>query len=67
VYYREFTVNSTTVAQLKKRLKLLGITQDRIAKEAGVTRTMVNKVVNGRATSRRVRYTIERLIEERAA
>lgn len=46
-------------------MKRLGITQDRVAREANVTRFMVNHVVNGRAKSRKVMVVIERLIAER--
>lgn len=53
------------LARLKHRLKRYGITQDVIAVEAKVTRTMVNKVINGRAKSRPVMWVIERLLAER--
>ena len=57
---REFTVRS--IARLKRRLKLLGITQEAVAREARVDRTMVNHVLAGRANSRFVRDAAERLI-----
>lgn len=61
--YREFTVNRTTkVTQLKRRLKRRGITQEQVAREAKVDRTMVNKVLNARAKSRPVTFVIERLL-----
>ncbi|HME96784.1 MAG TPA: helix-turn-helix transcriptional regulator [Methylomirabilota bacterium] len=43
-------------------MKRYGVTQDRVAAMAGVHRTMVNKVVNGRAKSRKVLNTITVLI-----
>jgi plasmid maintenance system antidote protein VapI len=48
--------------QLKRQMKRYGVTQDRVAAMAGVHRTMVNKVVNGRAKSRKVVDTITVLI-----
>jgi transcriptional regulator with XRE-family HTH domain len=48
--------------QLKRRMKRHGITQHRVAAVAGVDRTMVNKVINGRAKSQRVIETIVVLI-----
>ncbi len=57
----------STLARLKRRLKAHGITQDRIAVEADVDRTMVNHVLNGRARSRFVMEAIERLLKDRAA
>lgn len=50
------------LAHLKRQLKRHGITQHRVAAVAGVDRTMVNKVVNGRAKSRKVVATITGLI-----
>jgi plasmid maintenance system antidote protein VapI len=47
---------------LKRQMKRYGVTQDRVAAVAGVHRTMVNKVVNGRAKSRKVVDTITVLI-----
>lgn len=52
----------TRLAHLKRRVKRAGITQERIAREARVDRTMVNKVLNGRAKSRPVLFVIERLL-----
>lgn len=54
-----------SLARLKRRLKRYGITQEAVAAEAKVTRTMVNKVINGRAKSRPVLWVIERLLAER--
>ena len=53
----------TRLAHLKLRVKRAGLTQDRIAREAKVDRTMVNKVLNGRAKSRPVIFVIERLLQ----
>jgi transcriptional regulator with XRE-family HTH domain len=55
-------VNKATLARLKRQLKAQGITQDRIADEANVTRPMVNHVINGRAKSRKVMAAIDRLL-----
>lgn len=55
----------STLTQLKRRLKRHGITQDRVATEAKVTRTMVNHVLNGRAKSRFVTAAINRLLADR--
>lgn len=55
---------STTLVQLKKKLKRVRLTQDVIAREAKVDRTMVNHVLNGRAKSRPVMFVIERLLAE---
>lgn len=46
-------------------MKVRGVTQDRVAIAAGVDRTMVNKVVNGRAVSRKVLDAIEDLLAVR--
>lgn len=54
-----------TLARFKRRLKRLGITQDAVAREANVTRPMVNHVLNGRAKSRKVMAAAERLMVER--
>ena len=43
-------------------MKRRGITQDRVADQANVTRTMGNHVLNGRAKSRKVMAAIDRLI-----
>jgi transcriptional regulator with XRE-family HTH domain len=51
-----------SLVRLKRQLQRHGITQDRIADEANVSRTMVNHVVNGRAKSRKVMAAIERLL-----
>jgi len=58
-------VSRTSLARLKRQLKSLGITQDRIADEANVTRPMVNHVLNGRAKSRKVIAACERLLVAR--
>lgn len=59
--YSELTVKDN-LAHLKRQLKRHRITQERVAAVAGVDRTMVNKVVNGRAKSRKVVNTITVLI-----
>ena len=51
--------------RLKRQLKRHRITQDAIADEADVTRTMVNHVINGRAKSRKVMAVMVRLLAER--
>lgn len=50
------------LARLKRDLKRRGITQDRIALEAGVTRTYVNHYLNGRRAPLRIKQAIERLM-----
>lgn len=65
-----FTVNSRqdqTLARLKRRLKRLGITHDRIAAAAEVHRTMVVKVLSGHAKSAKVLDAAKRMVEEVAA
>lgn len=59
----------TTIARLAKRLHRLGITQDAVAAACvpPVTRTMVCKVLNGRAKSARVVVTAQRLALEKQA
>lgn len=59
--YSELTVKDN-LTHLKRQMKRYGITQDRVAVVAGVTRTMVNKVVNGRARSNNVLRTVHVLI-----
>lgn len=56
-----------SVPQLKRRLKRARITHDRVAEAASVHRTMVSKVLNGRAVSRPVVFVIERLLLEHEA
>lgn len=46
-------------------MKRLGVTQDRVAEEAGVTRTFVCHVLAGRFKSRKVLTTALRLVAER--
>lgn len=43
-------------------MKQYGVTQDAIAASCGVHRTMVNKVINGRAVSSKVLGATDRLI-----
>jgi transcriptional regulator with XRE-family HTH domain len=43
-------------------MKARGVTQDEVARLAGVDRTMVNKVVNGRAVSQKVLDAIVALL-----
>lgn len=52
----------SNIPRLKRRLKALGITQDAVAREAMVTRPMVNHVLNRRFKSRRVIAAAERLL-----
>ena len=54
-----------TLLRLKRQLHRRRITQDQIAWEARVHRTMVNHVLNGRARSRHVMAAIETLLGER--
>jgi len=58
------TVSTRTLARLKRDLKRLGITQDRVAAQAGVTRTHVSHVLAGRFTSAPVLDTARRLLAE---
>ena len=58
------TVSTRTLARLKRNLKRLGITQDRVAAQAGVTRTHVSHVLAGRFTSAKVLETAGALIAE---
>ena len=55
-----------TLARLKRQMKRRGISQHRVARAAGVDRTMVNKVVNGRAVSRKVMDAIHDLLAVRS-
>ena len=48
-------------------MKRQGVTQQRVAVVAGVDPSMVNKVVNGRAVSRKVTDTIRDLLAVRTA
>jgi hypothetical protein len=57
-------VSHVTLARLKSKSKRLRITNDRIADEAGVGRTLVVHVLAGRAKSANVVKTIKRLIAE---
>lgn len=59
--YGDVTV-TTTLARLKRTLKRRGITQDRIAAEAGVGRTYVNHYLNGRRAPLKIKQAIERLL-----
>lgn len=52
-----------TLLRLKRQLKRLQITQDRVATEAGVTRPLVVNVLAGRSTSSRVVDAAKRLIQ----
>lgn len=52
----------TRLARLKRELKRRGITQDRIASEAGVGRTYVNHYLNGRRSPLKIKQAIERLL-----
>ena len=52
-------MNKRTLARLKRRLRKRGYTQEQVAQAAGVTRTMVNHVINGRARSQRVLDVME--------
>lgn len=61
------TVSTRTLARLKRHLKRLGITQDRVAAQAGVTRTHVSHVLAGRFTSAPVLDAARGLIAEAEA
>ena len=50
------------LAELRAALKRHGITQDRVAAEAGVSRPLVVNVFRGRNTSRNVVDTARRLV-----
>jgi transcriptional regulator with XRE-family HTH domain len=58
-------VSAGTVLQLKKQLKQAKITQDEVAAEAGVGRTMVVHFLAGRYGSDRVRTAAEKLLAGR--
>lgn len=60
-WFSELTVKHTAT-RIKSQLKRHRITQERVAAVAAVDRTMVNKVVNGRAKSERVLIIAEQLI-----
>lgn len=53
---------SVTVTRIKRELKKRGITQDKLAILAGVTRTCVNHYLNGRRGSPRVKAVVDRLL-----
>lgn len=53
--------------RLKGALKRAGITQDRVAAEAGVGRTMVVHLLAGRCESARVVQIIKRLLAQKGA
>lgn len=53
-----------TLQRLKRQLKRVGITHERVAAEAGVGRTLVVHVLAGRAKSANVVATVKRLIAE---
>ena len=53
-----------TLARLKRQLKHHGITQERVAQEAGVTRPLVVNLLAGRTTSANVIAVAKRLIAE---
>ena len=53
-----------SLARLKADLRAAGVTQQRIADEAGVTKPSVNHVLAGRAVSKNVIATAERLLAE---
>lgn len=56
---------TATLARLKSQMKRHRITQHHVARVCGVDRTMVNKVVNGRAVSQRVTQAIRDLLATR--
>lgn len=67
--YLLFTVNTPSLSQttrnrMRTQLKRRGITHDRIAAEANVSRTCVVHVLAGRGKSQNVVNTIKRLIAE---
>ena len=43
-----------SLVRLKKQMQEKGVSQTRVARAVGVAPSMVNKVVNGRAVSRKV-------------
>jgi transcriptional regulator with XRE-family HTH domain len=57
-------VSQAALRQLKRQLKALGISQETVAQEINVTRPLVNNVLNGRATSRKVIRAAQRLIAD---
>lgn len=61
----EFTLNKKDIARLRRTAKTFNITQDAIAREARVDRTMVSKVFNYHAKSRPVLDAAQRLIARR--
>jgi transcriptional regulator with XRE-family HTH domain len=52
--------------KLKRRLRALGITQEAIAKRAGVTRTYINHFLNGRRSPERLYAVVAGLMAEAA-
>lgn len=53
---------NNTLERLKRQMKRYGVTQHRVAAAAGVDRTMVNKVINGRAVSKPVLEVIRVMV-----
>lgn len=53
-----------TAREIVAALTLRGMRQTEIAKRLGVSKTMVNHVIYGRSTSRRIKCYIARLIGE---
>jgi len=58
-------VSHRTIRRLKRQLKEAGITQDALAAEANVGRTLVCHVLAGRAKSRNVLTTAKRLLGQK--
>ena len=52
----------TSLERLKRQMKRYRVTQHGVAAAAGVDRTMVNKVINGRAVSKPVLDTIRVMV-----
>jgi len=59
--------HSRKLERLGRRLRRAGITRQRVAEEAGVTRPHVSHVLAGRWASANVIATAERLLAEQAA
>ena len=63
----ELTVNMRTIARLKRQLKKAGIRHQDVAARAIVDRTMVVKVLSGKAKSARVLTVAQEMLTERSS